>query len=407
MGRGATTTAGWVALAVATAGCHPHFTSTPSKAPPPELPVVPRPAITPDVSGLPTGSPGPAARPGEYRRLTAAECRALAAGNAPFADDLDRHPENTPPRHPRLHPLRPDPEEAHLGRVVRGYAADELRNRAAGDALDEYFRLARAEGQYDLLLAAAAEVRGQVREAEAAAAAGLADRADLPALRARLLDLDAQAADLDAAIGSLNAALRARLNLDPRDPLPLAPDDPLRVRPDDVDPAEAVRTGLHYRPDLNLLRALLSDEGQAAEDLARGVLAVAHPLLALARTNPLLDLLLPLSDRPRQAAEAVRGQIRSMLDGRERQAEAEIRAAVLTLRGKRAAATARAAEVRLAEGKVREAEARSGAGLSVAVELAKAKLDLLKARGDLLQAAADWNAAEAKLRQAMGLLVRE
>ena len=47
------------------------------------------------------------------------------------------------------------------------------------------------------------------------------------------------------------------------------------------------------------------------------------------------------------------------------------------------------------------------AGLSVAADLAKAKLDLLKARGDLLQAAADWNAAEAKLRQAMGLLVRE
>ncbi|MBX9583555.1 MAG: TolC family protein, partial [Gemmataceae bacterium] len=234
-----------------------------------------------------------------------------------------------------------------------------------------------------------------------------ADRADLPALRARLLDLDAQAADLDAAIGSLNASLRARLNLDPKDPLPLATDDPLRVRPEDVDPAEAVRTGLHYRPDLNLLRTLLSDEGQAAEDLARGLLMIAHPLLALAKTNPLLDLLLPLSQRPRQAAEAVRGQIRSMLEGRERQAEAEIRAAVLTLRGKRAAATARAAEVRLAEGRVKEAEARSAAGLSVAVELAKAKLDLLKARGDLLQAAADWTAAEAKLRQAMGLLVRE
>lgn len=407
MGRGARRSAGWLALAVAAAGCHPHFTATPANAPSIELPVVPRPAIVPDVSALPTSSPGPAARPGQYRRLTAAECRALAAQNAPFAADLDRHPDNTSPNCPRLHPFRPDPEEAQLGQVVRGYAADELRNRAAGDALDEYFRLARAEGQYDLLVAAAAEVRGQVRDAEAAAGAGLADRADLPALRARLLDLDAQAADLDAAIGSLNAALRARLNLDPKDPLPLATDDPVRVRPDDPDPDEAVRAGLHYRPDLNLLRALLSDDGRAAEGLARAVLVVAHPLLAVAAANPLLDLIRPLSDRPRKSAEAVRGQIRKVLAARERQAEAEVRAAVLTLRGKRAAATARAAEVRLAETRVKEAEARSAAGLSVAAELAKAKLDLLKARGDLLQAAADWNAAETKLRQAMGLLVRE
>ena len=407
MGRGGTTTAGWLLLAVAAAGCHPHFTAPPADAPTAELPIVPRPAIVPDVSALPTSSPGPAARPGQYRRLTAAECRALAAANAPFAADLDRHPDDTPPKHPRLHPFRPDPEDAQLGRAVRGYAADELRNRAAGDALDEYFRLARAEGQYDLLVAAAAEVRGQVRDAEAAVARGLADRADLPALRTRLLDLDAQAADLDAAIGSLNASLRARLNLDPKDPLPLATDDPLRVRPDDADQDEAVRTGLHYRPDLNLLRALLSDEGRAAEDLTRALLRVAHPLLAVAASNPLLDLLRPLSDRPSRSAEAVRGQLGRMLAARERQAEAEIRAAVLTLRGKRAAATARAAEVRLAEGRVREFEARRAAGLAVTVDLAKARLDLLKARGDLLQAAADWNTAEVKLRQAMGLFVRE
>lgn len=408
MGRGATTTAGWVAAAVvAAAGCHPCPSRGPAGGVRADLPVVARPSFAPDISGLPTSSPGPAARPGEYRRLTAAECRSLAVANAPFAADLDRHPSNESPRHPRLHPLRPGPDDARLGRVVRGYAADEQRNRAAGDALDEFFRLARAEGQYDLLLAAGAEVRGQVRDAEAAVARGLADRADLPALRTRLLDLDAQAADLDAAIGSLNASLRARLNLDPKDPLPLAPVDPLRVRPDDIDPDEAVRTGLHYRPDLNLLRALLSDDGRAAQDLAKGVLMVAHPLLAIARTNPLVDLLLPLSDRPRESAEAVRGQIRSMLAARERQAEAEIRAAGLTLRGKRAAATARAAEVRLAEGRVKEFEARQAAGFSVAADLAKAKLDLLKARGDLLQAAADWNAAEAKLRQAMGLLVRE
>jgi hypothetical protein len=36
-----------------------------------------------------------------------------------------------------------------------------------------------------------------------------------------------------------------------------------------------------------------------------------------------------------------------------------------------------------------------------------AKLDLLKAKGDLLTSVTEWHVTEVKLRQAMGLLVRE
>jgi len=50
---------------------------------------------------------------------------------------------------------------------------------------------------------------------------------------------------------------------------------------------------------------------------------------------------------------------------------------------------------------------RQKAGVNVTVELVTAKLDLLKAKGDLLTAVIDWHAASVKLRQAMGLLVRD
>ena len=52
-------------------------------------------------------------------------------------------------------------------------------------------------------------------------------------------------------------------------------------------------------------------------------------------------------------------------------------------------------------------EKRAAAGQPVSAELVKAKLDLWKSQGEMLTAAAKWNQADAKLRKAMGLLVRE
>lgn len=407
MRRCVVTVVGCVLLAAA-AGCGRHVSRSecPTRPPSAVLPVVPRGAVSPDVSALPTDPSGPApARPGQYRNLTADECRLLAAKNAPFADDLDRHPDNDAPNHPHLHPLKPGPDEAALGRVVRGYAADDQRNKAAGEALEQFYQLAQAEGQYDLLVKSHAELRARLADAEEALRRGLADRAGVDTLRVQVLDLDAQLAQLEAGAGSLNAALRARLNLDSHDPLPLWPADPLAVRAADPDVEEAVRTGLLYRPDLNLLRALLSDNGRAADDLAQTMLKQVAPLLTRLATNPLVGVLLPHGTRTDRAA--TRRQVASALEGRERQAEAEIRSAVMSLRGNRAAATAKAAEVRRLAAKVQDVEKRAAAGQQVTAELTKARLDLWKAQGEVIKAAADWNISLVKLRQAMGMLVRE
>jgi hypothetical protein len=397
-------------------GCGPHRAHAhkhppgPPPKPAPQLPVTNRGAVEPDVSGLPTDPAPTPARSDKYRRLTAAECRALAAQNAPLADELDRHPDNLPPGHPLSHFFRRGPELAGAGRLVRGYTADELRNRAAGDALDDFFRLAQAEGQFDLLARAHAELRTQLTAAEKALAAGLSDRADADELRRQLFDLEAQLARLEAGIGGLNAALRGRLGLAPDDPLPIWPDDPLRVRPEDVDAAQAVATGLYYRPDLNLLRALLA--GGAGGELTRAVLAGMNPLLGPGGRapipNPLVGALAHLpANRERQRPEAFRDQVAGVLAARERQAEAEIRAAVANVHGNRSAAAARSAAVRVLSAKVADLEKRERQGLSVTAELTRARLELLTARGELLRAAADWHVAEARLRQAMGLLVRE
>lgn len=367
-----------------------------------QLPVTARTKIEPDTSAVPTES-APLRRPTEYRQLTASETRRLAVANAPFADDLDRHDENAGPSHAKV--LKKSARFAEASQLVRGHAADELRNRAAGDALDEFFKLTEAEGQFDLLDAAGAELRAQLAEAQKAEKAGLKDRADIPALRRRLLDIEAQQAKLDAGIGALNASLRARLGLAADDPLPLWPLDPLKVRPDDVDVAQAVASGLYYRPDLNALRAL-ADCGAA--ELTDAVLSGLNPLLAkLKPENPLALLFLPFTKHPERQKAAATERAQSALAARERQAEAEIRAAAAALRGNRAAVAARALDVRAAEAQIAELEQRRASGINVTADLAAAKLELFKAKGALLSAVIEWHTADVKLRQAMGLLVRE
>lgn len=406
MRRRAATLASCFVLVAFAAGCGHHSQRSSSRPTPaiPNLPVVARSGIEPDVSGLPRESGGPApARPGEYRKLAAYECRYLAIKNVPFADDLDAHPENDS-GHPLLHPRKASQEEAAVGRKVRGYLADDLRNTAASEVLEQFFQLAQSEGQFDLLVKSHVELRARLADAEDAERRGLADRAGVDVLRVQVLDLDAKLADLEAGIGALNAGLRARLGLEAADPLPLWPDDPLRVRPDDIDIPEAVRSGLYYRPDLNLLRTLLSDDGKAADDLAQSLLKQVSPLLASLRSNPIIGVLLP---NKRMHREATQRQIQSMLTAKERQAEAEIRAAALSLRGYRLSTVAKAAEVQRQKAKLEEVEKRAAAGQPVTAELTKAKVDLWKAQGELLKAAIDWHLTDVKLRKAMGLLVRE
>jgi outer membrane efflux protein len=396
---------GVVALAGAiglVAGCQAIDIAPPVRCAAPQLPAVPRSAIEPDVSALSaTPAHGLPAQPSQYQRLTAAECRALAAVNAPLAAELDSHPANDAPAHPFTHKRG---ESADLSRQVRGYAADEIRNRSAAAALEDYYKLAAVEGQFDLAVAGHKVLTKQHSEAEKAIQQGLKDRGDVNALKRQMLEVESQAAKLDAAAGALNASLAGRLGLDSASPI--WPADPLRIAAEEPDVLAAISTARQCRPDLNLLRALLTDADRGGE-LANNVLNGINPLLGnAAAIHPLFALLAAVKHDPTRLEAGTRRQLLGALESRERQAEAEVRAAVASLKGARASAAAKAAEVRNLVARVAELEKREAAGQQVTLELATARLDLLKVKGELVQAVADWHVADVKLRQAMGLLVR-
>src|SRR5262249_55192323 len=195
--------------------------------------------------------------------------------------------------------------------------------------------------------------------------------------------VESQLAKLEAAIAVLNAGLVGQLGLDPADTTPIWPADSLRVGGEDVAVDQAGQTALHFRPDLNLL-PLLAANADYSRERATGVLAAANPLLgAVKSVNPLAGLFDALKKEPTRAEATIHRQLLGLLATRERQADAEVRAAAATLRGNRISVAAKAAEVRNLEAKVDEYKKRVDAGVEgAAAALALARLDLLKVRGE-------------------------
>ena len=328
--------AGLVLVAAGLPGCSPHFThnfASPAK-PAPVLTTTPRVPIDPDVSGLPLEVTGvPPARPLKYRQLTATECRVLAIKNAPFADDLDRHPDNAAPPHPHVRQRKA--EKARIEALVRGHAADESRNRAAGEALDQFFQLAKAEGQFDLLTAAHAELRQQLDQAVKAQEQGLRDRAGIDEIRVQLLNLqraDGPARSRDRAVERFPPCPTRVRTERPASDLAERPasGSPRRTR---REPGGGQRAALPA--GLKPASGAGDRGGPGADDVRQQVLSGVNPLLAVAaRASPPLAAATEAWTHEREKNEAAaRRTVSAVLAARERQAEAEIRAAVLDLHG--------------------------------------------------------------------------
>ena len=140
------------------------------------------------------------ARPGELPTPLGGRVPRLAIANAPLAADLDSHPANDSPVHLLAHKSG---DFAAMSRQVRGFAADEIRNRSAASALEDYYKLAAAEGQVDLTSSGHGILSKHLIAAEKAIQQGLKDRGDVNAIRRQLFEVESQAAKLDAAFGTL------------------------------------------------------------------------------------------------------------------------------------------------------------------------------------------------------------
>jgi hypothetical protein len=395
-----------VLMAGLAAGCRGPCVSTPpaaSTAPlaPTALPPVRPTPIEPPAAGLPPADPAsatlPVADPEQFRGLTEPDCRAMAAAHSATADLLDAEGGRpTPvPCHGGHH--RPPPADPLAD--ARRYAALDARNRAAADALDRFFQLADAEGRAELL---AAGLRAFDRLRDGAAgfrAAGLPVPADDELLRQRA-KLLADGEQAEAGIRLLNAELKGRIGLDPGGPERLWPVGPFGVSAGPVDVERAVRAAVEGRPDLLLIRSIITNLSADTLPAAREQLRAVSPL-AGAAPAPTAGLLRRLgADAEKRAAAEVplrRRQAEAVLADRERQAAAEVRAAADQM----ASAVRRVGLARAAAESWKAKVDRS----DKPADRLPAEIEWLKARAAVVAAVMDWHRWRVRFVAAQGALV--
>lgn len=412
MARGVRTGA-WLAAAVVAAGCHapPTAPAPPPSAPlpSPELPIVAPTSLEPDSKTLPTLDPlaakpdDVAPPPAGYRGLTEEVCRREAAARASAAGLFNQ--ENRIP--PRAEVRRNfSPEADALTREVRDHLAAEGRNRAAAEALDEYFQLADAEGRGELMRATLPvldRLRETVRKARAEGVRVPVDPNELDRQRAGLLGLLSQA---DAGARALDVDLKRRIGVPGRTPERLRPVGGLGVSAEPPDVEAAVRTAVESRPDLLALRTVylqLSPETlPVVRELVRGRLGPGGGLVGGERVLARLVLARARARRLDAAAlaelEVRRQQLYDLIAEHERQAADEVRAAAVAL-------SSQTTQVALTRWKAEHlaaqvAEAKPRGPLA---ELA-AELETYRARAEVVAAVTAWHRARVKLLAAQGLL---
>jgi hypothetical protein len=347
--------------------------------------------------------------PPVYRALSAEECQCLAVRNAEVANVLQQE-EHPGQRHSSDHPcLAQGSERRSLYETVTGYAAEEIRNRKAGDALEAYYRLAEAEGRAEILREALTELQAVVDRAQDLQKRGVLRPEAAEAALRQWAESRGDQVELDIRIDLLNGQLKGMDNLacaveqDYR----IWPSDPLLVTGEDPDPQHCVTDGLAHRADLNLLRALAAELNAHTLSVATQALGTVSPLLGgpaggCKWLSDLVGRLLPCTKN--EAVENARGQVDELLQARQQQAAQEITTAARLVAARRAQARLASQRAELAGRKVKDLEDRLNKGENVRTELTKARLDAFKDRSDQVHAAADFMVACARLKQAMGLL---
>ncbi len=393
-----------LALAVAAAGCRaPRPDPTPTTLPGPALVEAARVVPAPDLSALPAILPVAANPPvtAKYVSLSAEECLRSACTHAALARGILAAVDGNP--RPGSHaPAKAAVDD--LRRTVAGELAREARNRAAGGALELYYRLQEAELLADLLARSLDEVDALVRAADTLAANGFSEAPEAFALRKSQLDLRAEQVSLRAGVRRLNAELKPLLGLEATAEN-LLPADGFQVATDQLDPHAAVAHALAGRGDLRAVRALqVGLDKQTVDAVRQAVAGLLPPLGAItAAANtfaPGLRVLLPFLQKT--DVEKVRRQVKLLQEDREREVAKDVVEAVDDYHTQRDRLAVSRRRVVVETARVADFTVKRNNGLPVETDLRKARLDLLAAEREQLKDAFAWKRADVTVRKLLG-----
>jgi outer membrane protein TolC len=288
--------------------------------------------------------------------------------------------------------------------LVLHLAANEARDRSAGEAMESFYHLVEAEGRLSLVLLGLKEIDDSIKQAEEMQAKGLHLPVELSVIRKQFADLRSDEVNLRIAILQLNARLKFLLGL-PCGDYSIWPLIDLKVLPEEVDVCQAVDFGRHNRPDLALLATLAYNVDAHSMVVANQALAAVNPLLSEAPTSACYALLHPgiTSDK----IESTQQRAQALLGDRNRQATEEIRQAVGQMAYRVQLVILARQKVEIEEQRIKELDEKKAKGLDVGGDLSTARLNLYKAQGEELRETVNWKIARSQLLQAEGRLLAE
>jgi hypothetical protein len=387
----------------------------------PALPAVERSPLEPNLLALaagvrPSGPPTDSSSPTTYRAFSPAQSQCLAAKHAPLADSLDQQRQRLLEQGAskrRLCDHKSDKQRAFQESMLL-YSALELRDQAAGTALQWYYELAGGEAKTDLLDAGLARGRDTLQRVQRLKQQGIRLPAPIEEYQRQIVGLQLQQAQNQLTITQLNSKLRLATGFDSAGAWRFWPDAGAPLGAESVPDVEAaVRVGLAERPQLRMLQAMIQHLDRDTLGAARTLLQSLSPLLGLSspptHCKPLILLGKVIHVQPGQddEVERARAQLSDYLRARERTVSAEIREAAYEVEArKESILLAREASDRWEE-RIKDLEKQQVQGMPVFAELTSAHMDWYKARGEVIKEYLGWKIAIVKLKQAQGILPAE
>jgi hypothetical protein len=296
-----------------------------------------------------------------------------------------------------------DPHAFGVQQQILHYRALLRGNESAAAAMELLLRLAEAD-QLELLLKLAVPQFDQAHsDIQALRRQGLLGAQDATELDRYRIQLDQQQRLVDQSVVQASAQLRYLLGMDPAHGPAIHPVLGGAGVTLKTDIEQAIATGLALRPDLNLLRMLISELDPKTLPLALGVLQQAESSVGVpaAGAHPLALLKRSCDDT---VLELRRSQLATLLHDLERARVAEIRRAVETVETE-------VRQMRLAEQtigtwqeRLKDVDTHLKEGTATQLDLSTSRLRLLEARSNLVKHTTEAQIADIRLREAQGIL---
>ncbi|HUY87997.1 MAG TPA: hypothetical protein VMV10_04605 [Pirellulales bacterium] len=363
---------------------------------------------SPEEVDLALGRPFPT--PADYHSLTAETCQCMAAAASTQGNSMAAERRSLQASASRHHGLS---EEDRLR--IRALRASELeaRNKAAGAALETYYKIAEAEANLSILEASLAEDDDALGKIKRLRGQGVQIPFDDGEFARQRLDLIDKQTDLELPLGQLNAQLVRLLGLETTDAyVRLWPTTDWKVAVEPIDRDAAVQEGLAQRPEMQFLASLPRWVDTKTLSVVRQVVAGADGLLgSQSKFTGLIQLIgarlfgqrksneRELAVRRRQLADYTRQrrlEITSEIQQAARQVETRLREIAIA-KQQTAAWDRRIAELTRQQ-QIDEASF---------AEIATARLKAFQAQSDETHRIVGWKIALAKLKEAQGKLVLE